>query len=297
MSAVKQPCIAITGANGFLGTALVDHFAKKGWRVKALVRSPAKSVRKNLTYVSYDLSEPVHDSLLQDVDYLVHAAYIKQDRQHPDAFELNIQAAKKLAAAAKKQGLKKCLFLSSMSAHEEAISAYGKQKLAIEKTFSGPNCVSIRSGLIIGNGGLVKQMVEFMRSKHMVPLVDGGQQPLQVISVKDLVTVIDKLLQSRLSGVLTVATPEVYTYRQLYQAISEQLEIKVLFVPVPFFVLINLIRLINLLPVPIAVNPDNALGLKALRSADTTLDLKRIGIKLQDLEAALAASKKSSTTI
>ena len=61
-----------------------------------------------------------------------------------------------------------------------------------------------------------------------------------------------------------MATPDVYSYKELYKAISHQLKIKVLFVPVPFFVLINGLRLLNLLPIPIAVNPDNALGLKTL---------------------------------
>jgi nucleoside-diphosphate-sugar epimerase len=283
----KKPTIAITGANGFLGSALVDHFVKDGWQVVALVRRPPELYRKNVSYVKYDLNKPIGSNALKGVTYLVHAAYVKQDRKHPDAFNINIKAAENIFAAAEKQNIKKCLFMSSMSAHEEAISDYGKQKLAIEKIFSGPRCISIRSGLIIGNGGLVKQMVDFMRTKHMVPLVDGGKQPLQIVAISDLVKVVDKLLTSNISGMLTIATPEVYSYKDLYLAISQRLNINVLYVPVPFFALINIIRLVNLLPVPIAVNPDNALGLKALRSTKTGPDLKRIGVKLKTLQYAL----------
>jgi len=292
MKSSAHPTIAITGANGFLGTALVDHFAKKGWQVKGLIMSPQPNT-KNVSYVTYELTKPLDPKLLKNVDYLVHTAYIKQDRQHPDAYELNVKAAKELVAAAKKQGLKKCLFMSSMSAHEGAISTYGKQKLEIEKIFSNPNCVSIRSGLIIGNGGLAKQTVDFMRSKHVVPLVDGGKQPLQIISIDDLVIVIDKLLKNKLSGILTVANPTVYSYKEFYQTISKKLNLKVIYVPIPFFLLINLIRLINLLPIPMVVNPDNALGLKALRSVDTRPDLKKIGIKLQSLNSSLNVINKS----
>jgi nucleoside-diphosphate-sugar epimerase len=283
----RTKTIAITGANGFLGSALVDHFANAGWQVKALVRKPTKTGRKNVVQVSYDLAKPLQANIFKDIDYVVHAAYIKQDREHPDAFNINVNAAKNLIAAAKKQKVKKCLFMSSMSAHDEAISAYGRQKLAIEKIFSSRGCVNIRAGLIIGNGGIVKQMVDFMRSKHLVPLVGGGKQPLQIVSITDLVAAIDKLLQSQLVGTYTVATPQIYSYKKLYQTISRQLNIKVLFIPVPFFVLLNVIRLINFLRLPLAVNPDNALGLKQLRSAKTSTDLKKIGIKLRTLDTAL----------
>ncbi len=284
----KSPAIAITGANGFLGQALVKHFKKKGWRVTALVRNPDTYNVKGVKAAGYDLSEPFDAKALAGMDYLVHAAYMKQDRQHPDAFDINIKAAKDLIAAARRQKLKKCLFMSSMSAHEEAVSSYGRQKLAIEEIFDGSDCVSIRSGLVIGNGGIVKQMVDFMRSKHMVPLIGGGKQPLQIIAIHDLVTTIDKLLQSRLSGMYTVATPQVYTYKQLYQTISRLLNIKVLFVPVPFFALMGIIRFVNFLHLPIAINPDNALGLKHLRSVETAAGLKKIGVQLDSLQDALA---------
>jgi nucleoside-diphosphate-sugar epimerase len=292
MSKKTNPTIAITGANGFVGKTLTNYFKRQGWQVVALVRNPDKYSLKGVQAAAYDLAKPLDAKSLKGVDYVVHAAYVKQDRQHPDAFETNIEAAKSLVAAARQQKVKKCLFMSSMSAHDEAISAYGKQKLAIEKIFDGKDCVSIRSGLIIGNGGLVKQMVDFMRSKHVVPLIDGGKQPLQIISVNDLAMVIDRLLLSNLSGVYTIATPQVYSYKQLYQTISRQLNIKVLFVPVPFFLLMGIIRFVNFLHMPIAINPDNALGLKQLRAADTAGDLKKVGAQLKSLEAALAETKQ-----
>lgn len=284
----RKPTVAITGANGFLGSALVDHFTSKGWHVVALIRQPITGkIKKNVSYAPYDLAKPVDAASLKDVDFLVHTAYVKQDKQHPDAFNENIQAAERLVQAARKNKVKRSVFISSMSAHDEAVSSYGKQKLAIEKIFNQKSEVSIRCGLMIGNGGILKQMVDFMRSKHAVPLVGGGNQPLQIVAMDDLVNVVDKLLNNKLSGVYTVATPQVYSYREFYKAISQQLHIKVLFVPVPFFVLINGLRLLSLLPLPIAVNPDNALGLKYLRSTETKDDLKAIGVQLHSLKEAI----------
>ncbi|HEY8999560.1 MAG TPA: NAD-dependent epimerase/dehydratase family protein [Candidatus Saccharimonadales bacterium] len=284
----EQPTVAITGANGFVGGELVRYFTDKGWRVVALVRKPKDfKETKLISYRAYDLTKPVASDLLKGVDYLVHTAFIKYDRKHPEALKMNVKAAEDLLANAKKHNVKKSVFMSSMSAHDEAVSIYGKQKLAVEDVFAGPNGVSLRSGLILGNGGIVKQMAGFIKSKHVVPLVDGGKQPLQVIGVYDLARVIDAAFAPKINGTFTVAHPQVYSYRQFYQALGKRLDTKVFFVPVPFGLLLGAMRTVSALHLPLAVNEDNLWGLKKLRAAETEKDLKKLGVALDDLEKVL----------
>jgi nucleoside-diphosphate-sugar epimerase len=284
----KQPTVLITGASGFLGSTLVEYFASKGWRVIGLVRNPeGQTAHKNVRYEKYDITKPVNKELFKGANYLVHTAFIKYGRQHPDAMSINLKGAKSLLAASRENKLQKNIFLSSMSAHHQAKSVYGKQKLAIEALFNTNHDVAVRSGLIVGNGGIVKNMVDFMKSKRMVPLIDGGTQPLQIIAVYDLARTIERLLTTKVSGVLTIATPTVYSYKQFYQAIARQLGITVLYVPVPFWALLGAMRAVSALHLPLSVNEDNLWGLKMLRSADTTHDLKKIDITLDSLEKAL----------
>jgi len=287
----KQPTVAITGANGFVGTILVNYFASKGWQVVGLVRDPAKfTPQPNVRYVKYDLAKPIARDAFKGVTYIVHTAYLKHDSQHTDAFDINLTAAKRLVKAAKDNKVKKIVFMSSMSAHDQAISVYGKQKLAIEKLITDAGGVSLRAGLIIGDGGIVKQMSEFMKSKHMVPLVGGGKQPLQIISVHDLARVIEQALVRKATGVFTVAHPTVYTYRSFYQNLANHLQIKVVFVPVPFYLLLGMMRTIALLRLPLAVSEDSLWGLKALCSTETEADLAKLGVTLYDLPQALQKS-------
>lgn len=287
-----SPTVIITGANGFVGSTLVDYFAGKGWKVVGLVRGAAgKKPRPNVRYEEYDLTKPVDDAIFAGATYLVHAAYIKYDGKHPHALEQNVQAASNLLLAAREHHLKKTVFMSSMSSHENAISIYGKQKLATEKLFHTKNDVILRCGLILGNGGLVKQMADFMASKHMVPLIGGGKQPLQIISVHDLARTIEQALTGKAHGIFTVAHPRVYTYKSFYRALADHLRIKVFFVPVPFSVLYGVMKMASVLPLPLSVSTDNLLGLKKLRSVDTSSDLKKIGVDLSDLAEALQMSK------
>jgi nucleoside-diphosphate-sugar epimerase len=284
----SNPTIIITGAGGFLGSNLVTHFSKKGWHVIAFVRQPDKYKRlKKVSYVAYDLSDRTDDTLFKGADYLVHAAYMKQDSRYKNAFEVNVEAAKKLLAAGRKYQLKKNIFISSMSAHEDAVSVYGKQKLAIEKLFNTKNDLSLRCGLMLGDGGIVRQMVGFMKSKHVVPLIDDGKQPLQIVAMYDLVRVIESALTSNISGSLTIATPEIYTYKEFYQAIARRLKIKVAYIPVPFAALLGVMRTVSFLHLPLAVSEDNLWGLKKLRSAETAQDLRKLRVKLDGLDEAL----------
>lgn len=286
-----NPTIVITGANGFVGGTLVDYFAAKGWQVRALVRHA--STHQNSAHVSYKEYDLVHgfdDAVFKGADLLVHAAYIKYDRSHPNAFDLNVQGAERLLAASRKHHLKKNVFMSSMSAHDSAISVYGKQKLAIEKLFSTNVDVSLRAGLIVGNGGLVHSIAGFIRSKRIVPLVDGGKQPLQIIGVNDLARVIERVLTGDFSGTFTVAHPEVVTNREFYAAVGRQLGVRPVFVPVPFWLILGIMRFAALLHLPLNVNEDNLWGLKMLRAVDTSADLQRLGLKVAPLETVLAHS-------
>lgn len=284
----QKTTIAITGANGFLGSELVRHFQSAGLTVIALVRNSHRfTSTAEIRYVEYDLTKPILPSLLKDVDYLVHTAYVKQNAKQPDALQINTSAARQLVDAARKNNLKKMVFMSTMSAHTGAESVYGKQKLAIEKLFQGKDSAVIRAGLIVGNGGIVKQMFDFMRSKHMVPLIGGGVQPLQIVAVYDLARVIDTILSGNHAGLFTIATPTVYRYKDFYTSLARRFSIRVLFIPLPFWLLLGVIRVIGLLHVPLAVSADNILGLKHLQSADTSSDLKKLNITLDSLEKAL----------
>lgn len=284
----KQPTIIITGANGFLGRELVIHFSKKNYDVIGLVRNPgAQQSLKNVTYKKHDLSKKLDESILKNADYLIHTAYIKEDRNTPNAFDLNLNGTKQLLKASRKYKLKRTIFISSMSAQPDALSTYGKQKYEIEKLFTHKTDIVIRSGLIIGRGGLVQQITNFIKRFHLAPLIGGGKQPLQVIAVYDLVTAIDTLLSLKINGTLTIAEPTVFSYKEFYRTIASHLHTPLVLLPVPFFLPLIAIRLAKIVGIPLAITKDNLLGIKRLRSVDTKADLAKINLKPDPLEISL----------
>jgi nucleoside-diphosphate-sugar epimerase len=283
----KLPTIAISGASGFVGSALLDYFVTRGWTVVGLVRTPKKGKNPRVLYRTYDLTSPIGADTLAGVDYVVHAAYIKQSKNQPNALELNVAGAERLLAACELQKVKKSVFISSMSAHDKAKSIYGRQKLAIEELFLETGGLALRPGLIIGHGGIMQNMATFMKSKHIVPVVGGGKQPLQTIAIYDLAHIVEISLTSGIIDILTVATPTIYTYKAFYKALANSLHIRVLFIPVPYYLLLGIFHLAALVHLPLEIGADNLRGLKQLRSAETSEDLKLLNLKIDDLETAL----------
>jgi len=67
----------ITGANGFIGTYLVDYFSTRGVEVTAFVYPQPSDKKPGVLYQTYDLGQPLNESLLAGCDILIHCAYIK----------------------------------------------------------------------------------------------------------------------------------------------------------------------------------------------------------------------------
>lgn len=288
------PTIAVTGAQGFIGGSIVDYFAAKGWQVRALVRRVPDTQHPGVTYVPYDLTQPLKSTTLKGVDYLVHAAYIKSSPSTPNALELNLKGTERLLASARTHRLQRVVFLSSLSAQPDALSAYGKQKYAIERLFDGPEDTVIRPGLVIGNGGLVREMTDFIRTKHIVPLIGGGNQPLQIIGIDELVTGIDTVLSTNLSGDFTLASAQTYPYREFYRLLAKRAGTWALYIPLPFVAAQAILKLSQLAHVPLAITEDNLLGLKQMKRLSTNASLKTVGITIRPLAQTIEQTRFNS---
>lgn len=286
--------IAITGATGFLGSKLVDHLLEQGFHVIGLVRDPSKQTKKHqrLYYRQYDITKPLNDNTLKDCDSLVHAAYIKHSTTHPNALQLNVEGAKNLISASNKSKVSQMLFISTMSAHDDAISEYGRQKLKIEKLFLDTKKATIfRCGLIIGNGGIVREMASFIKSKHAVPLIGGGNQPLQIISVDNLCQAVENAIDKKLFGHYVVAHPTVYKYKDFYKALASALGVAVAYIPVPYWALQAVFKTASALHIPLGVGEDNLKGLKKLIEMPSRKDLDTLGIDTMGLKEALSKTQ------
>jgi NADH dehydrogenase len=277
MATEARAAVGVTGARGFIGSHLVRHMAARGHAVRAFVRAPGSAPAAGVSEHRFVLPGAIEERDFEGLAWVVHGALVEYGPSRRDADRANREGCERLIAIARRCGAR-VIFLSTLSAHEQARSHYGRSKLELERRFDPERDCVLRLGLVLGRGGLFGSMVELIRRAGVIPLPDGGRQPIQTLWMGDLEQVVENVIAGGLAGRYDVAAPEVHTMRDLYQTVMRAVGVRPALVSVP----IGLVELgaatLEALRVPFPIRRENVLGLRALRAFDTAADVQRLGI-------------------
>jgi nucleoside-diphosphate-sugar epimerase len=124
--------LAITGATGFVGHAVLAAALGAGHQVRALARRE-QAPRAGVEWVRGDLAdEAALAGLIAGADAVVHVAGLT-NTPDPAQFEVvNVTGTANVIAAMKAGGVKRLVFVSSLAARMPALSAYGASKARAE---------------------------------------------------------------------------------------------------------------------------------------------------------------------
>jgi nucleoside-diphosphate-sugar epimerase len=265
--------IAITGANGFIGQYLVEFFTKKGWIVRKINKSDfnlkqcAPNNRdNNESAIEYTLKSTL--PLLEGVDVLIHCAYQKHSSKVPDSRKINYFGTKKLLELAHQASVKSIVYLSSMSAHKDALSEYGISKFENESLFDLKKDIVLRPGLVLGNGGLYFELRNFIRRHKIIPIV-GGELPIQTIQVAELVRIISFLLEGGHFGRFFVAEKSGPRLIDFYKEIADYSEDKKIFIKIPISAAKIILQITKWFRVALPFTLENLKGLEKMTVGDT----------------------------
>jgi nucleoside-diphosphate-sugar epimerase len=286
MQHTTKPVIIITGANGFIGSYLVDYFLEQNFQITALVQEIPEQIIPTLKYQKFDLNDEIPEEPFSDADYLIHCAYVAADIDI-NAMKINIAGTKRLLELARKHNLKKFVFISSFSAHEKAVSAYGKSKFETEKLFDPERDLVLKPGLVVGNGGLFQKIATLIQKSNFVPMIDGGRQMIQTLYVGDLAKAIEKGIKNNISGIFPLAEILPGTMKDLYQQICKKKNKNPVLFSIPFFIANAGIAFFSLFGIKTPVSKENLLGLKWSQTYDIAKSVETFEMNFVPLKETL----------
>jgi len=207
-AAGKAPArtLAITGATGFVGQAVVDEAVSRGGDVRALTRRP-QADRAGIEWVTGTLSDDaaLHD-MCSGAEAVIHIAGLTNTPDPAGFTAANVGGTAAVIAAAKGAGCRRFVFVSSLAAREPGLSAYGASKAQAEALVeqSGLDFTIVRPPAVYGPRD--GEMFELFRSARLgiVPLPPGGAT--SIIHVDDLAALLLNL--SARSGLKRIFEPD-----------------------------------------------------------------------------------------
>ncbi len=182
----ERGTVAITGGTGFVGRAVIDRALDAGYRARALTRR-RQNEREGVAWVPGDLGDAAALARLVDgAQQVIHVAGLVSA---PDAtaFDLaNVAGTRAVLDAAIAGGAARFVFVSSLSAREPRLSAYGASKAKAEAVVRGSSIdwVIVRPPAVYGPHD--RDMFELFRAARwgIAPVPSTGRA--SVIHVHDL---------------------------------------------------------------------------------------------------------------
>ena len=178
--------VAITGATGFVGQAVLDAANRQRIAIRALTRRAQES-RGGVTWVEGALSDrPSLDRLIEGAETMVHIAGLTNAPDPADFHDANVIGTRNLLCACQDAGVRRFVFVSSLSARKPELSRYGASKAEAEKWVraSGLDWTILRPPAVYGPRD--SDMLELFRAARfgVVPVPPRGRT--SIIHVDDL---------------------------------------------------------------------------------------------------------------
>jgi uncharacterized protein YbjT (DUF2867 family) len=214
--------VLVTGASGFVGSALCAALVDAGHQVRAMTRHPD-------TY--HGAGDPVFGDVsdtaslteaMKDIDaayYLVHSL-------DDDNFEQkDADAARTFSAAAAAAGLERIIYLGGLGRDDEHLSSHLKSRREVESLLGadGVPVTVLRAAIVVGHGGIsweiTRQLVAHLPVMVGPHWVTTRTQP---IALKDVVRYLVGVLEpaSARGRIFEIGGPDVLNYAEMMQRVA-----------------------------------------------------------------------------
>lgn len=233
--------IFLTGASGYVGTAVLDHLLAHGHTVTALVHRRPPGKREGVTYAQGSVVD--QESLtraMQGADAVVHLVGIIVEKPHRGVTfdRIHVEGTKNVLAATKSAGIRRYLHMSALGARPNATARYHQTKWAAEEAVraSGLDWTIFRPSLVAGPGNeVIKMLAGVLRFAPLFPVFGDGLYEMQPVPLETVAEAFAEALRrpETIGQTYDVAGRERIAYKEMLRTIASLLGRRPLLLPIP----------------------------------------------------------------
>ena len=230
--------IAITGANGFVGTHLTHRLESEGHELVLISRRRRKDDDR---VVPDDLSDVSRvKELFGGCKVVAHCAGINREIGKQTYRRVHVDGTRNVVEAAKAAGVEKIVLMSFLRARANCGSAYHESKWEAEEIVrnSGVDYTIIKAGVIYGLGDhMLDHLSHALHTFPVFGLVGFKEKSVRPLAVEDLVHVMRAAILDRRMKRQTIALlgPEEIYLSEAVCRVAEVVGKRPLMFPLPVF--------------------------------------------------------------
>ena len=239
--------VLVTGASGFVGSAILDCPGLRGRpRVGLVRRGKEGSSSDNLAWRSFDnWTQPALAQALDQVDTVIHAASVvhRPDASLDEYTRFNVEGTRALVRACEERGVRRLVFLSSIKVYGERPGGiideqtsidpqpgYAQAKLAAERVVEEASARNALSTMVLrlcpvfgrGEKGNVRAMIRSIARRRFLLPGDGSTRK-SIVHISTVSNVARAAADATCEGAFVVSDSAAPTMRGLVDAIARVL--------------------------------------------------------------------------
>ena len=194
--------VLVTGATGFIGSAVCARLSSEGHHVVAVVRDKGSArLLAAERMVQVDLAKATRPEdwaqHLQGIDAVVNCAGVLQDSPRESTQGVHVDGVAALFLACERAGVRRVIHFSAIGVDRGAVSEFSRTKLAGDEALMARDLdwIILRPAVVLGRSAFgASALFRGLAALPWLPLMpDTG--PLQVVQLEDVLRTVSFLLQ------------------------------------------------------------------------------------------------------